>query len=66
MYRLLIAREKLAAEPRKIAAIAAECGFYNANYFTRCFRNTFGKTPLQYRKSQSSAKKRTIPADTDA
>jgi AraC-like DNA-binding protein len=66
MYRLLIAREKLAAEPRKIAVIAAECGFYNANYFTRCFRNTFGKTPLQYRKSQSSAKKRTIPADSDA
>jgi AraC-like DNA-binding protein len=50
MYRLLTAKEKLTTENKSVGAIAAECGFHSANYFTANFKKTFKITPLQYRK----------------
>ncbi|MBQ8893526.1 MAG: helix-turn-helix transcriptional regulator [Clostridia bacterium] len=50
MYRLLAGKEKLIAENKSVGAIAAECGFRSANYFTACFKKTFKITPLRYRK----------------
>ena len=50
MYRLLVAKEKLTTENKSVGAIAAECGFHSANYFTANFKKTFKITPLKYRK----------------
>lgn len=55
-YRLLAAKEKLHTENVKIADVAMTCGFSSAAYFTKCFKKSFGTTPLAYRKSQSSYK----------
>lgn len=56
MYRLLIAKNKLTAENKKVGAVAAECGFGSANHFAACFKKTFGITPLRYQKGQHSSK----------
>ncbi len=50
MYRLLAAKEKLTTENKSVCAIATECGFHSANYFTAVFKKTFKITPLNYRK----------------
>jgi len=55
-YRLLAAKEKLQTESVKIADVAMTCGFNSAAYFTKCFKKSFGMTPLTYRKSQYSYK----------
>ena len=57
MYRILIAKEKLRDTSQSISAIATACGFRDIAYFTKCFKNSVGITPLKYRKSQSSHKK---------
>lgn len=36
--------------PMAIAAIAAQCGYADANYFSRVIRNATGHSPLQFRK----------------
>ena len=45
IYRLEQANELLKAGELQISEIAARCGFADANYFTRCFKNHFKKTP---------------------
>lgn len=56
MYRILIARDNLRSTSKKVTEIAAECGFNDAVYFTKCFKKCLGMTPLKYRKSQHSTK----------
>ena len=48
-YRLKMAKALLASTPKSIADIADECGFSDASYFTKTFRQTFGETPKDYR-----------------
>jgi len=50
LYRLELAQERLRNSTASINSIAAECGFLDANYFTRCFKKHFGVSPLAYRK----------------
>ena len=48
--RLLQAETLLKNTSRTIREIAFACGFSDANYFTRCFRNKNGMTPGEYRR----------------
>lgn len=50
IYRLENAKEKLKNRDCSISRIAAECGFSDANYFTRCFKAHFGVSPIKYIK----------------
>lgn len=50
IYRLELAQEKLRNSTASVNLVAAECGFSDANYFTRCFKERFGVSPLAYRK----------------
>ncbi len=51
IYRLETAHNMLKNDTSSIGDIAAECGFSDANYFTRCFKKHFGISPMQYRHS---------------
>ena len=46
--RLEKAEELLRAAPVSVAAVATECGFYDAHYFARLFRARYGCTPSAY------------------
>jgi AraC-like DNA-binding protein len=48
-YRLKLAKKLLAETKMSAAEIAEECGFTDASYFTKTFRQTFGITPKDYR-----------------
>jgi transcriptional regulator GlxA family with amidase domain len=48
--RLMKAVEYLEAGDRNVTEVAFDCGFNDSNYFARCFRKVFGKTPSEYRK----------------
>jgi len=48
-YRLKLARKMLEDTERSINQIAEECGFTDASYFTKTFKNAFGMTPKDYR-----------------
>ena len=39
-----------------IAEIAEICGFYDPNYYTRCFKSTCGMTPSEYRIAHRNSK----------
>ena len=49
-YRLLRAAKLLRETEMSIVAVYTECGFENASYFGKLFKQTYGMTPLQYRK----------------
>ncbi len=49
--RLAKAGEMLAATDLTVTEIAGRVGFKDAAYFTTCFKNRNGVTPLQYRKN---------------
>ena len=49
-YRVQKAAELIASTDRKIADIAASCGFPDTSYFTRSFREIKGVTPGEYRR----------------
>lgn len=51
IFRLEKARETIKNSDLSISQIAAECGFADANYFTRCFRAHFGTPPSRFKKS---------------
>lgn len=53
-YRLQCVSTKLIESDRKISDIAAECGFYDMSYFSKCFRRYTGETPAQWRKEQNA------------
>ncbi len=48
--RLNRACSMLTGTQASITEIAASCGFNDANYFSRLFKNRFSFTPLQYGK----------------
>lgn len=48
--RVDYAKKKLMSEDKSIADIAAECGFYDAAYFSRIFKKHTNVTPSQYRR----------------
>ncbi|MBQ8372568.1 MAG: helix-turn-helix domain-containing protein [Clostridia bacterium] len=50
-YRLKAAKRLLELTARSINEIAEECGFTDASYFTKTFRQSFGMTPKDYRNS---------------
>lgn len=50
IYRLERSRELIAGTDRSISEIARQCGYADANYFTRCFTEHFGAPPTHYRK----------------
>lgn len=49
IFRLESAHNKLKAGDSSVSDIAAECGFPDANYFTRCFKAHFGVSPTKYK-----------------
>lgn len=49
--RLNYARRLIASDNAPMAAIAAKCGFQNPSHFSKAFKQQFGITPMQYRKS---------------
>ena len=48
-YRLKLAKSMLECTAKSVAEIADECGFTDASYFTKTFRQAFGETPKDYR-----------------
>ena len=48
-YRLKLAKSMLECTSKSAAEIAEECGFTDASYFTKTFRQAFGETPKEYR-----------------
>ncbi|MEZ5744813.1 MAG: helix-turn-helix domain-containing protein, partial [Sphingomonadaceae bacterium] len=52
--RLELAAERLAAgSSERITEIAYEIGFNDSAYFTRCFRQQYGKSPSEWRARAS-------------
>lgn len=49
--RVMVAARKLLVTNERISSIAYELGFTNQNYFSRIFKQIFGVSPSQYRKS---------------
>lgn len=54
--KLTYAKKILASQNKTIGEVAAECGVYDVNYFSRVFKKQTGVTPTQY--------KRLIPLET--
>lgn len=48
-YRLEKAKQLLEHDYGKVTEIAEKCGFANANYFAKVFREATGMTPMEYR-----------------
>ncbi len=48
-YRLMIADVMLGSTTKRIAQIAAGCGFESGNYFGRCYKQHFGFSPSKRR-----------------
>ena len=48
-HRLKLAKRLLETTDRPVAEVAEECGFSDASYFTKTFRQAFGMTPKDYR-----------------
>ena len=49
MLRMKRAMELLSQSDRTIAEIAADCGFGDAKYFSRIFKQTYGSSPSRFR-----------------
>ncbi|MBP3436041.1 MAG: helix-turn-helix transcriptional regulator [Clostridia bacterium] len=52
IYRLEQALKKIKHSESNIGEIAAQCGFSDANYFTRCFKAHYGVPPRFYRAKE--------------
>lgn len=48
-FRIEQSKEMLADRTDSLGAIAEQCGFDNANYFSHCFRRCVGISPSEYR-----------------
>jgi AraC-like DNA-binding protein len=48
--KLSNAKKLLSNESKTIGEIAAECGIYDVNYFSRVFKRHTGFTPTQFRR----------------
>lgn len=51
-YRLERSKKLLEKNFDKVTEIAQKCGYANANYFAKVFREATGMTPAEYRKSR--------------
>lgn len=51
-YRLLWTAKYLRETEKSVIEIGANCGFENASYFNKVFKNAYSMTPYQYRKAQ--------------
>ncbi len=51
-YRLERAKQMLEQDYDKITEIAEKCGYANANYFAKVFREAVGVSPAEYRKEK--------------
>jgi len=49
--RLEKAKQLLRLSDEKLESVAASCGFANANYLCRLFKQRFGLTPVEYKKT---------------
>ena len=49
--RINRAKNELSYTDRSVKEIAARCGFASPYYFSRCFRQSTGLSPLAYRKN---------------
>ncbi len=47
IYRMETAYAMIKSGERNISMVAAQCGYSDANYFTRCFKSHFGFPPSQ-------------------
>ena len=50
-YRLKKAAKLLAATEMKVITISEQCGFHDAPYFCRKFKEVYGISPIEYRKN---------------
>lgn len=50
VMRLRHAAELLSRTNKSVSEVAYECGFANPGYFTRCFKETYGKNPTEWAK----------------
>lgn len=51
-YRLQVANALLSGTDSPVGEIAERCGFENPNYFSRCYKQYYGKTPRQGRQEK--------------
>lgn len=51
-YRLEMAKKMLEQGYDKVSEIAEQCGYANANYFAKVFREVTGLSPAEYRKEK--------------
>lgn len=51
--KMTYARKILASQQKAIGEVAAECGIYDVNYFSRIFKKHTGVTPTQYQRLPS-------------
>ena len=49
IYRLEQSLKMIKSNENTISEIALKCGFYDANYFTRCFKSYYGVPPKFYK-----------------
>ena len=54
ILRLELAQSMLQDPNKPIREVAVSCGFPDASYFTRCFRNHFGIAPTEYLAQQNT------------
>ncbi len=54
--RLNKAINLLSTNNYSVSQVSALCGFNEPNYFTRCFKSHFGKSPTEYRKIEKAEK----------
>lgn len=50
-YRLQVSRRLLLEDGLRVTEAATACGFGHLSYFSKLFRESFGCTPKEYRKS---------------
>ena len=60
-YRLELAARQLSETGLKVIDIAENCGFRNHSYFTRAFRQKYGRTPVEYRKEAHTPHSQSAP-----
>lgn len=53
--RLNYARRMIASEDLSLTAIASKCGFQNLSHFSKAFKQQFGVSPLQFRKTSENS-----------
>ena len=49
--RLNFARHMIGNEDSPLSSIANRCGFQNLSHFSKAFKQQFGVSPMQFRKS---------------